>query len=74
MVDINRDKSHLYYYSKYNYGSIKITLDRQLNHKELKKYGLVNDLPPVKIRCNICGMLGCNQQHNQSIKSTSYYE
>jgi len=65
MVDVRKDRSHLYSYSKYNYGSIKITLDRQLNHKELRKYGLVNDMPPVKKRCDICGMLGCNQRHNR---------
>ena len=35
--------------------SFKITLRRQLNSKDLKKFGLKNDPPPPAIRCGKCG-------------------
>lgn len=38
-----------------DYHSIKLTLYRQLNSKQLKKYGLTNDLKGFEKRCEKCG-------------------
>jgi hypothetical protein len=43
MIEDNTIKSMFYYPRNINYGSVKIILRRQLNHKELKKYGVKNN-------------------------------
>lgn len=43
------------YWNRYNYNTIKITLYRQLNRKELKKHGLANDIKTLGEKCKICG-------------------
>ena len=45
-----------YYWNRHNYGSVKITVYRQLSSKDLKKHGLKNDKKlMVGIRCRKCG-------------------
>ncbi len=45
--------------------SVKITVYRQLSSKELKKYGLKNDIKPLEsMRCKVCGNENCTQEHN----------
>jgi hypothetical protein len=45
--------------------SVKIIVYRQLNSKELKKYGVKNDVQPIASRpCKVCGNLNCTQVHN----------
>ncbi len=58
------------YWERQNYDSIKITLCRQLNHKDLKKYGVNNDVKPIlgKI-CPVCGNTNCIQSHNNRCPS-----
>lgn len=48
-------KRSLYYGQRKNHDSVKITLCRQLNSKELKKHGIQNDRNIVGIRCKKCG-------------------
>ena len=62
-----------------NNDSVKITLYRQLSSKELKKYGLKNDIKgfPRGKRCDVCGGYDCQQQHNPQWKTaldTSYHK
>jgi len=58
------------YWGRYNVrrkleNSVKITLERQLSSKELKKYGLKNDIKPIRgIHCKVCGNENCTQEHN----------
>jgi len=52
------------FYNRFDYDSIKITLSRQLNKKELKKYGLTNDKKTIGKSCAVCGMLNCMINHN----------
>lgn len=59
------DNDSSYYWNRLNYNSIKITLCRQLNKKELKKYGLANDKKAVVgKRCQRCGGENCKINHN----------
>ncbi len=44
--------------------SVKITMNRQLSSKELKKYGLKNDFKATGIPCKVCGNVNCCQEHN----------
>ena len=53
-----------------NSDSVKITLYRQLSSKDLKKYGLKNDIKlPFGKRCDVCGGYECQQQHNPEWKT-----
>jgi hypothetical protein len=58
------DEEGVYYWNRHNYSSIKITLQRQLNSKELKKYGIRNDIK-IEHRCPICGGKECLQKHDR---------
>lgn len=54
------------FYGKRNYSSVKITLFRQISKKELKRYGLSNDVKPAieTKACKICGSFGrCWHSH-----------
>lgn len=63
MIKPERQKSFGRY--GFNHDSIKITMNRQLSSKELKKYGVTNDLPKtIKHRCDVCGGFGCTLTHN----------
>ena len=45
-----------YYWNRHNYHSVKITMYRQLNSKDLKKHGLKNDRKlATGIKCKKCG-------------------
>ena len=50
--------------------SVKITMRRQLSSKQLKKYGLKNDVEqlPTK-KCSVCGSYNCEQYGHKKIKS-----
>jgi len=64
--DFNRKlNKYGFYYDKPNFDSVKITLHRQLSSKELKKYGLKNDVKPIiGTPCKVCGNVNCQQIHN----------
>jgi len=53
-----------YYWKRSNYNSVRITLYRQLNHKDLKKYGVKNDVKVVGKRCSTCGSSDCTLKHD----------
>jgi hypothetical protein len=63
LEDFSKDKP---YYCRKNYESIEITVKRQLNHKELKKYGVKNDVKTIGKPCKICGNVNCIQQHHKT--------
>lgn len=45
--------------------SVKIIVYRQLSSKELKKYGVKNDIQPIaSLPCKVCGNVNCTQEHN----------
>jgi hypothetical protein len=48
-----------YYYIWKDFPHVKIVLKRQLSHKELKKYGIANDIKPIGKSCPVCGNLKC---------------
>ena len=50
-----------------DYHSVKITLYRQLNHKELKKHGLKNDVKIVGKPCKVCGNVNCLLDHHKNL-------
>lgn len=52
-----------YYWNRPNYRSIKITVYRQLNSKQLKKYGLTNEVKTMGKPCSVCGNANCEQSH-----------
>jgi len=58
------------YWGRYNTlrklsNSVKITMNRQLSSKELKKYGLKNDITPFGgTPCKVCGNVRCYQPHD----------
>lgn len=53
LEDLTRKK---HYWNRHNYGSVKITVYRQLNSKDLKKHGLKNDKKlMIGVRCKKCG-------------------
>jgi hypothetical protein len=49
-----------------DYHSVKITLYRQLNHKDLKKHGLKNDVKIVGKPCEVCGNVNCILDHHKN--------
>ena len=51
-----------FYWNRKDYKSVRIVVNRQLNGKELKKYGLSND-PKVDKHCKVCGNARCVQNH-----------
>ncbi len=62
--DLLIEDKKIEYWRRKDYSSVKITLSRQLNHKDLKKYGLKNDVKPIfGKRCEVCGNLNCQQNH-----------
>ncbi len=62
MIDFSKQES---YWRNINYSSVKITRIRQLNHKDLTKYGLKNDVKPIPgKRCEDCGKIDCTLTHN----------
>ena len=50
-----------------DYNSVKITVYRQLNHKELKKHGLKNDVKIVGKPCKVCGNINCLLDHHKNL-------
>jgi len=51
------------YWNRPNYRSIKITVYRQLNSKQLKKYGVANDVKTEGKPCKVCGNYHCKLTH-----------
>lgn len=66
MMDLtDRRDGYPYYTGGKDYRSVKITLYRQLNSKDLKKFGLKNDpIVLIKPACSVCGGVDC-YQHNK---------
>jgi hypothetical protein len=62
MIESDRQVTH---WNRLNYNSVKITLYRQLNHKELKKYGLKNDVKITGKPCKVCGNVNCLLEHHK---------
>ena len=61
------DDSSRYSRRSPDYDTVKITLYRQLTHKELKHHGLRNDAK-IFHRCPVCGGENCTQKHNRRCK------
>ena len=63
-VDINEPKQ---YWKRSRYEGIKITMYKQLDHKQLKKHGLRNDPKFLRNGCKVCGGFNCNLPHGKTI-------
>lgn len=68
MMDLtDRRDGYPYYAGGKDYRSVKITLYRQLNSKDLKKFGVKNDpIILTKPACPVCGGVDC-YQHNKKL-------
>jgi len=66
------ERNHPYW--RRDYDSVKVKVYRQLNHKDLKKYGLKNDrLPVIGVRCKKCGgIVGIDCLYHVCMKCYEY--
>ena len=58
------DNEGHYYYNRKLHNSVKITMNKQLSSKELKKYGVKNDIVNIGKPCKECGNVNCTQPHD----------
>ena len=65
MINLKKPQSYFdRYQDRQDYESVKIIYRHALSGKELKKYGLKNDVKPIfGKRCSVCGNEKCNNQH-----------